>query len=158
MAAVWESTAAVGIHSILPAASDDAMFLRMARYRIKPTRALVARETAAEHTPPFEPLKAPGVYHVTVTDRGRLVLPAEVREKLKIRDGDRVAVALEDDGTVSITTRRVALDHLQGMFKHLAPRDHFASDDIIAERRREARMDDLRNREWLARQRRKQKR
>lgn len=103
------------------------------------------------------PLQAPGVYHVTVDERGRVMLPAEIRERLKIRDGDRVAVSIEDDGSVSITTRKVALDQLQGMFKHLAPKDHFASDDIIAERRREARMDDLRNQEWLARRRKKKR-
>ena len=40
---------------------------------------------------------------------------------------------------LSLKTRKVALDQLQGMFKHLAPKDHFASDDLIAERRREAR-------------------
>ena len=119
----------------------------------------MAKEAAEAYRPPvFEPMQTPGVYHVTVTDRGRLVLPAEVREKLKIRDGDRIAVILENDGTVSLMTQKVALDQLQGMFKHLAPKDHFASDDIIAERRREARMDDLRNQEWLARQRRKKKR
>ena len=130
----------------------------MVRYKIKQQRPLRASETAAEYTPAvFQPLQAPGVYHVTVTDRGRLVLPAEIREKLKIRDGDRVAVTLEEDGSVSITTRQVALDHLQGMFKYLAPKDHFASDDIIADRRREARMDDRRHREWLARHRRKKK-
>lgn len=130
----------------------------MARYRVKPSRPVVAREAAEGYVPPFEPLQAPDVYHVTVTDRGRLVLPAGIREKLKIRDGDRVSLTFEADGTVSLKTREVALNNLQGMYKHLAPKDHFASDDIIAERRREARMDDLRNQEWLARQRRKKKR
>ena len=92
----------------------------MARYRITLERPSRAREAAVEYKPSVsQPLQAPGVYHVTVADRGRLVLPAEVREKLKIRDGDRVAVTLEQDGSISITTRQVALDHLQGMFKHL---------------------------------------
>ena len=130
----------------------------MVRYRIKPQRPLGVSEAAAEYgAPARQPLQAPGVYHVTVTDRGRLVLPAEIREKLKIRDGDRVAVAIEEDGSISITTRRVALDHLQGMFKHLNVPGQLASDRLIAERRREARMDDRRHREWLARERRKKK-
>ena len=59
--------------------------------------------------------------------------------------------------SISVTTQEVALNQLQGMFKHLAPKDHFASDDIIAERRREARLDDRRNSRWLARGRRKKK-
>ena len=79
------------------------------------------------------------------------MLPAEVREKLKIEEGDRVALILEDDGTISVKTREVALNDLQGSFKHLAPKDHFASDDLIAERRREAKMEDRKFREWAAR-------
>lgn len=124
----------------------------MARYSIKSAKPLAAREAAVAYIAPvFQPVEAPGVYHVTVTDRGRLVLPAEVREKLKIRDGDRVSLTVEENGTVSLKTREVALNQLQGMFKHLAPKGRFASDDLIAERRREARMDDRRNQAALAR-------
>jgi AbrB family looped-hinge helix DNA binding protein len=78
------------------------------------------------------------VFHVSMGERGRLVLPAEIRERLGIRQGDELALILEVDGTISIKTRDVALNDLQGSFKHLAPTDHFASDDLIAERRREA--------------------
>lgn len=156
---LWESVASVGIRPGLPTREGRCYAAEMARYRIKATRRLVAREAAVAYKPPvIHPLQAPGVYHVTVTDRGRIVLPAEIRKRLKIRDGDRVAVSIEDDGSVSVTTRTVALDHLQGMFKHLAPKDHFASDDLIAERRREARRDDRRHQEWVTSQRRKQQR
>ena len=61
-----------------------------------------------------------------------------------MRQGDSLALILEEDGTVSIKTRTVALNDLQGSFKHLAPRDHHASDDLIAARRREARLEDRR--------------
>jgi AbrB family looped-hinge helix DNA binding protein len=131
----------------------------MARYKIKQERPSRAREVAAEckTAADFRPLQVPGIYHVTVTDRGRLVLPVEIRKRLKIRAGDRVAVAIEEDGTIEIETLDVAIRKMRGMFKHLAPKDHFASDDIIAERRREARMDDQRAREWAARHRGKRK-
>ena len=109
-----------------------------------------ARETAPAYDvePEYKPIP---VFHVTVTDRGRLVLPAEIRDKLKIRDGDPVALTLEDDGLVTLQTRAVALQRLRGMFKYLRkPGDPLASDELIAERRREARMEDKKFREWKA--------
>ena len=120
-------------------------------YRIGKRR-LRARETAPEYRAETQvsQLQSP-VYHVTVTDRGRLVLPVEIREKLKIRDGDKVAVAIEADGSISVTTRDVALSMLRGMFKHLRkPGEPLASDRLIAERRREARMEDREFRERTA--------
>ena len=131
----------------------------MANYKIAKARPSRASEAAVEYrVPAYQPLQAPGVYHVTVADRGRLVLPAEIRAKLKISDGDRVAVAIEEDGSISVTTRDVAMSHLRGMFKHLnKPGQPLASDELIAERRREARRDDQKDREWLAERRRKKK-
>ena len=125
----------------------------MARYRIKAPRPSRVMEAAVEYKTPtaYEPLQAPGVYHVTVTDRGRLVLPAEIRERLKIQDGDRVSLTLEKDGSLVLQTRDVAIRRLRGMFKHLAKPGRHASDELIAERRREARMEDRKFREWDAR-------
>src|SRR5262245_49523097 len=101
--------------------------------------ASVVRERSPEYAAAEQP---PDVFHVAMGERGRLVLPAEIRERLGIRQGDRLALILEEDGTVAIKTREVALNDLQGSFRHLAPRDHYASDDVIAERRREARLED----------------
>ena len=123
-------------------------------------RGVRARETAPEHRVDASAahLQSP-VYHVTVTDRGRLVLPVEIREKLKIKDGDKVAVAIEADGSISVTTRDVALKMLRGMYKHLVPRGStVATDGLIAERRREARLEDRRTRELLERLRRRERR
>ena len=128
----------------------------MAKYEFKPPRASRAREAVPQYgtIARDQPLQAPGVYHVTVDERGRVMLPAEVREKLAIGDGDRVAVILEDDGTISLKTLEVALKDLQGSFKHLARPGKLASDELIAERRREAKMEDRKFREWMAYQRR----
>ena len=150
--AEWESSACVGFRQRLPTPWDDATLAAMARYKIKQERPNVVREAAAQYKVPIsaQPLQAPGVYHVTVTDRGRLVLPAEVREKLKIRDGDRVAVCLEEDGTIEIETLDVAIGKMRGMFKHLNKPGQLASDRLIAERRRQARMEDREFRERRA--------
>ena len=119
----------------------------VARYRMKPARSSVAHEAAPEYAAAMAEVP---VHHLTVDARGRVMLPAEVRAKLKIRDGDKIALIVEDDGTMSLKTREVALNDLQGSFKHLAPKDHFASDDLIAERRRQARMEDREFRERTA--------
>jgi AbrB family looped-hinge helix DNA binding protein len=129
----------------------------MAKYRIAKARGLRARETAPAYDvePAYKPIP---VFHITVSDRGRLVLPAEIREKLKIRDGDPVALTLEDDGLVTLQTREVALQRFTGMFKHLAKPGRLASDELIAERRREARKEDREFRQWKARHRRTERR
>jgi AbrB family looped-hinge helix DNA binding protein len=121
----------------------------MSQYRIPKARGLRARETAPAYDAELEYKPIP-VFHVTVTDRGRLVLPAEIREKLKIRDGDPVALTLEDDGLVTLQTREVALQRFTGMFKHPG-RGALASDGLIAERRREARREDREASQWLKR-------
>src|SRR5262245_38676874 len=130
----------------------------MVKYEPKPPRVSRAREAAARYGADAAPPAETPVYHLTVDERGRVMLPAEIREKLKIAEGGRIALILEDDGTMSLKTREVALNNLQGMFKHLAPKDHYASDDLIAERRRQARMEDREFRERTARLRRLKRR
>jgi AbrB family looped-hinge helix DNA binding protein len=110
-------------------------------------------ETAPEYHPAMHVHDA--VHFVTMADRGRLVLPADVRERLKIREGDRIAISIEPDGALTLLTHEVALDRLQGMYEHLAKPGRLASDELIAERRREARMEDREFRERMARLRRK---
>jgi AbrB family looped-hinge helix DNA binding protein len=124
----------------------------MTGYRIPKAKGVRARETAPKYNvlPPYEPIPIPPVYHVVVAERGRLVLPAELRERLNIEDGDRVSLTLEDDGAVTLQTREVALRRLRGMFKHLEKPGERASDRLIAERRREARMEEREFRERTA--------
>jgi AbrB family looped-hinge helix DNA binding protein len=120
--------------------------MRAERQRRKAGR---VSETAPEYDPATHINDA--VLLVTMADRGRLVLPAEVRERLRIREGDRLAVRIEPDGALTLLTQQVALDRLQGMYKHLATPGRLASDELIAERRREARMEDREFRERTAR-------
>ena len=126
----------------------------MARYEIKPPRPSRVRETAPAYAAPPQPQAA---YAVTMADRGRLVLPAEVRGRLNIKEGDRLMMRIETDGTLKIQTASVYAHSLRGMFKHLAPGRSMV-DELIAERRREAAMEDRKDREFLARHKRKAKR
>jgi AbrB family looped-hinge helix DNA binding protein len=129
----------------------------MGQYEIKRTRPLRAREaaptygaTGVEAGPDAPPL----ALSVTVAERGRLVLPAEVRERLHIRDGDRLALVVEADGTIRLQTGDVLARGLLGAFKHLSPERH-AVDELIRERRREAAMEERDTQALVTRRRRR---
>jgi AbrB family looped-hinge helix DNA binding protein len=123
----------------------------MAGYEIKRERPLRVRETAFA-----EPLDidvdveaAPLALSVTVAERGRLVLPAEVRERLHIRDGDRLALVVDPDGTIRLQTPDVLARSLLGAYKHLSP-GRRAVDELIKDRRREAAMEERDTRALVA--------
>jgi AbrB family looped-hinge helix DNA binding protein len=69
---------------------------------------------------------------------GRIVIPAEYREKLGMREGEEVTLTLDDFG-VRVSTARLALRHLQELAKTRVPKGKRVSDELIAERRAEAR-------------------
>jgi len=70
-------------------------------------------------------------YTVQLGARGRIVLPAEIRERLAVKPGQ-----------VRIVNRRRQVDECAGMFKHLAPHGRLASEELIAERREEAKREE----------------
>src|SRR5713226_4748862 len=113
----------------------------VAHYEIKGERSRRGREASPEYGAPApEPPAPPQAYAVTIADRGRLVLPAGVRERLNIQEGDRITLWVDPDGTMRLQTASVYARSLLGMFKHLSPERH-AVDELIAERRREAAME-----------------
>ena len=125
----------------------------MARYEIKrPRGPNRASETAAVYAATSDGTRTaePSAFAVTMADRGRLVLPAEVRERLKIKAGDRLTLVLETDGSLRLLTADAYIRRLRGAFKHLAP-GRILSDELIAERRREAAIEDRKDREFQAR-------
>ena len=89
-----------------------------------------------------------------MADRGRLVLPAEVRDRLNIKPGDRLTLRVEPDGTMKLLTAAAFARSLRGMFKHLES-GRLLSDELIAERRREAAMEERDTQAMLARARRR---
>ena len=80
----------------------------MAGYDIKRERPPRVRETAFAEALDLDldVEVAPLALSVIVAERGRLVLPAEVRERLHIRDGDRLALVVDPDGTIRLQTAR----------------------------------------------------
>ncbi|AWS00317.1 AbrB/MazE/SpoVT family DNA-binding domain-containing protein [Metallosphaera hakonensis] len=53
-------------------------------------------------------------YTGTVDERGRVVIPKEIREKLNLREGSKVEITL-DNGRIIINLRKVSIDSIYGV-------------------------------------------
>lgn len=69
--------------------------------------------------------------------RGRLVLPAPIRKRLGLKEGDRLVLTLEPDGTLRLASLREQVKKLRGLLKNLAPGRSLV-DELIRDRRAEA--------------------
>ncbi|MGH2452538.1 MAG: AbrB/MazE/SpoVT family DNA-binding domain-containing protein [bacterium] len=69
---------------------------------------------------------------------GRLVIPASYRQALGLREGDEVTLRLED-GELRLTTPEQALRRAQALLRQYVPANRSLADELIAERRRDAR-------------------
>jgi AbrB family looped-hinge helix DNA binding protein len=76
------------------------------------------------------------MYLVTVEDRGRLVLPAELRRRARLERGERMAVQAEEDGSLRLERLVDRIERLTGSQAHLGPG---LVDELLAERAAEAR-------------------
>lgn len=72
-------------------------------------------------------------------ERGRLVLPAELRRRLGLNAGDEVAITEEGDGALRIESRLAAARALIGLAGSI---DHSSLDDLRAVRREQSRAED----------------
>ena len=65
---------------------------------------------------------------------GRTVIPAALRAKLDIKDGDQLIWTIRD-GELVATTRRAQLSKAQALFQTFAPKNSPSlADELIAER------------------------
>lgn len=71
---------------------------------------------------------------VTVSSKGQIVLPAELRRKYDIQAGSKLAVVDMAGSLYLVPVSDDPLSELRGMFKD---RPGFSSEDFLAERRRE---------------------
>ena len=78
------------------------------------------------------------VFRVALEDGGKIALPEVIRDHLGIAEGDVVLIKTQRDGSALVLSLKRVIDHARGAFKHLAP-DRRVSDELIAERREEAR-------------------
>ncbi|HZQ98930.1 MAG TPA: AbrB/MazE/SpoVT family DNA-binding domain-containing protein [Chloroflexota bacterium] len=68
---------------------------------------------------------------------GRVVIPAAYRRELGLEIGDPIFIRLED-GELRLTSRRAAIRRAQRILRQYIPEGRSLSDELIAERRREA--------------------
>ena len=53
----------------------------------------------------------------TLTSKGQVTIPKAVRDELGLREGDRIAFRLLEDGTVIVEPENVELSDLRGILK-----------------------------------------
>ena len=80
------------------------------------------------------------VYRSRIDASGRMVLPSELRDQLGLEVGSAVVVVQDEHG-VHIETPEQALGSLRAYFKGLVPEGVSLVDELIAERRAEAKHD-----------------
>ena len=73
-----------------------------------------------------------------VTEGGRIVIPAKMRDALGIKIGNKVTLTLKD-GSLQITTRDEVIRRIEGVMKNYIKPGRSAVDELIKERREEAR-------------------
>lgn len=73
-------------------------------------------------------------YPITLGERGRLVLPAQIRERLHLSGGARFLARVEEDGSIRLVSYRSIAENNRGLFAGLAPGRSLV-DELIAERR-----------------------
>jgi AbrB family looped-hinge helix DNA binding protein len=76
-------------------------------------------------------------FRVQLRDRGRIVLPAEIRKRLDLREGDQLLVTLQPDGSLRLVSPRQVIRATRGLYQARAGNRSLA-DELIAERRAEA--------------------
>ncbi|HZR00007.1 MAG TPA: AbrB/MazE/SpoVT family DNA-binding domain-containing protein [Chloroflexota bacterium] len=77
-------------------------------------------------------------FEAQIGARGRIVLPAELRARHRWRQGERLRLIEDEDGTVHVMSVEEALERAKGLYAHLKPPGVSVVDEFLAERRAEA--------------------
>ncbi|MDR3754703.1 MAG: AbrB/MazE/SpoVT family DNA-binding domain-containing protein [Terracidiphilus sp.] len=80
-----------------------------------------------------------------LNDNGRIVIPAEIRSRMGIKPGDTLFLTLEGD-VLKVESQMARIRRIQESMRALIPGDRLLSDELIADRREEARRE---MEEWL---------
>jgi AbrB family looped-hinge helix DNA binding protein len=73
---------------------------------------------------------------VTIGDRGRIVLPSNIRSALGLVAGMRMLITTEEDGSLRLRPYRTVAEESRGLFADL--NGGSLVDELVAERRAEA--------------------
>ncbi len=75
--------------------------------------------------------------HLMVAANGRVVIPADIRAALGVKDGGKL-IARVENGALVLETVHAALAKVQAMIREYVPEGTSLVDELIAERRAEA--------------------
>ena len=86
---------------------------------------------------------------VKINDQGRIVIPASMRQELGLKGGDTLVLSVSDGRLVAVTPRQL-LGEAQRVLAPFRPKpgEPLWSDELIAERRREAAREEAEAQEW----------
>ncbi|MEJ2776237.1 AbrB/MazE/SpoVT family DNA-binding domain-containing protein [Sulfolobaceae archaeon RB850M] len=54
-------------------------------------------------------------YIVRIDERGRIVIPKEIRDKLNLKEGRKVEITLDENGRIIINTKRISVEDIYGI-------------------------------------------
>lgn len=80
-----------------------------------------------------------------INDNGRIVIPAEIRQKMGIQPGDALVLSLDGE-VLKVEPQRVRVRRVQESLRRLIPPDRVLSNELAAERRSEVQHE---MEEWL---------
>lgn len=80
-------------------------------------------------------------FPVQLGDRGRLVLPVDIRKRLNLHEGDELLVTVQSDGSLRIASARQMIRETRGLYRTRRS----LSDELIKERRAEAKRENKRH-------------
>ncbi len=72
-----------------------------------------------------------------ITEGGRIIIPAKLRQALGIEIGENVTLSVKDN-SLQITTQKEALRRIQALVRKHVPEGVSLVDELIRERREEA--------------------
>lgn len=75
-------------------------------------------------------------YSILVGDRGRFVLPKEVRDFFGVDAGDTLTIILEKDGSARLVTLKEQVIKVKGLYAQMKPK-RLLVDELLQERREE---------------------
>ncbi len=85
------------------------------------------------------PTSTPQQQTIELGEQGNIVLPESIRHHLSLQPGEKLILTLEPDGSLRLTSLRIQIQNLQGIYKDIAPGISLA-DELIQERHRESQL------------------
>lgn len=92
-----------------------------------------------QHLPDSTSLPPAETHVVQLDERGRLVLPMAIRNRLSLHPREKLVASI-DGNTLKLTTVKAQVSKVQGILAQISPERNL-SEELIQERRKEAELD-----------------